>query len=65
MKSYLGVPWWLSRLRIQCCHCGDMDSIPGPETSAASGCGQKKKKKERYLTEEDNWMANKHMKRYD
>ena len=45
--SPFGVPWWLSRLRISCRHCGmghccDTGSIPGPGTSAA-----KKKKKEK------------------
>ena len=24
-----GVPWWLIRLRIQCCHCCGSGSIPG------------------------------------
>ena len=43
-----GVPWWLSRLRIWCCHCCGLGhhsgtgSIPGPQTSACYGHGQKK-----------------------
>ena len=45
-----GVPWCLSRLRIQRCHCCGTDpccgtgSIPGPETSACHRCSKKKKK---------------------
>ena len=51
MRKYLGVPRWHSRLRMWCCHCcGSSHScgvglIPGSETSACCGCGQKKKKK--------------------
>lgn len=25
LKMYSGVPWWLSRLRIQVCHCSVLD----------------------------------------
>ena len=50
-KSLLGVPWWHSRLRIQCCHCCGSDHccglglIPGPRTSICHGSSQKKWKK--------------------
>ena len=30
---FMGVPRWLSRLRIWCCHCYGMSSIPGPGIS--------------------------------
>ena len=30
--SFIGVPWWCHGLRIQCCHCYCMGSIPGPGT---------------------------------
>ena len=33
MKRVGGVPWWLSRLRIQHCHCCGMGSVPCPGTS--------------------------------
>ena len=36
------VPWWLSRLRIQCCHCSGVDSIPGLESSTCCRHSQKK-----------------------
>ena len=45
-----GVPWWLSGLRIQHCHCCDLghccgkSSVPGLGTSVCCGHGQKKKK---------------------
>ena len=50
------IPWsgvllWLSRLRIQHCHCSslghhyDSGLIPGLGTSTCHGCGQKRKKK--------------------
>ena len=29
-KNVSGVPWWLSRLMIQCCHCCSSGLIPGP-----------------------------------
>ena len=40
--SYLGVPWWLIRLRIWCYLCCGFGSIPGPGTFAFHMCGQKK-----------------------
>ena len=49
-KIHYGVPWWLSRLRIQCCHwCGSdgycgAGSVPGLGTSTCHGCGWKKKR---------------------
>lgn len=42
---FSGVPMWCSLLRIWCCHCIDLDSVPGPATSACPRCRQKKKKK--------------------
>ena len=48
-KNYKeGVPWCLSRLRIQCCHCSNtgcssgVGLISGLATSACHGCGSKK-----------------------
>ena len=47
--TILGVPWWLGRLRIWCCHgcglghCSGSGSVPGPGTSACRGRGQKQK----------------------
>ena len=32
-----GVLWWLIGLKIQCCHCCGMGSIPGPRTCACQG----------------------------
>ena len=29
-KVYTGVPWWLTGLRIRCCHCCGVSSILGP-----------------------------------
>ena len=52
LKIVLRVPWWLSGLRMQCCHCCGsgyccgVGSIPGLGISACSGWGQKKKKKD-------------------
>ena len=43
------VCWWLSGLRIHCCHCCglgccyDAHSVPGLETSVCSGHSQKQK----------------------
>ena len=46
----LGVPWWLSGLKIQHCHCcgtgrycGGVGSIPGLGTPVCHGCGKKHK----------------------
>lgn len=39
----LGVPWWCRGLRIWCCHCCGMGSIPILEISACWECSQKKK----------------------
>ena len=36
--------WWLSGLKIQCCHCCGSGSILGLGTSECHGCSQKKKK---------------------
>ena len=38
----LGVPWWLSRLRIRCCHCCGIGSIPSQGTSVLGKRGLKK-----------------------
>ena len=46
-KMHMGVPWWLSRLRIQCCHCSSSGcccgrgSTLGPGTSTCHGRGPK------------------------
>ena len=54
IKSVMGVPWWLSRLKIQHCHCCSsgyicsMGSIPGSQTSTNCWCGGKKKCDESY-----------------
>ena len=46
---YPGVPWWLSMLRIQHCHCcgsgscSGSGSIPGQGTSTCCRCSQKRK----------------------
>ena len=54
-KEYLGIPLWLSGLRIQSCHCygsshsygmgsiSGPDSIPGPGTSVCHEYSQKEK----------------------
>ena len=48
-KDLIGVPWWLSELRIQCCHfsssgpCCGTGSVTGPETSTCHKRGQKNK----------------------
>ena len=57
-KNNLGVPWWLSRLRIQCCHYGSGYShgagwIPGPELP--NTLGMAKKKKRRRMTGDPGW----------
>ena len=42
MKMFIsfGVPWWLSRLRIQHCHCCGMGLIPGSGTFFWGGGGR-------------------------
>ena len=44
---YKGIPHWLSELRIWCCHCFGVGSVPGPETSACRRHHKKKKKKKK------------------
>ena len=39
-----GVPWCLSKKSVQHCHCCGAGWIPGPETSACHGRGQKPNK---------------------
>ena len=47
-KNPLGVPWWLSGLKIQKSHCCcGMGSILGPIISTCYRNGQKKKKKKK------------------
>ena len=46
-KDHIGVPWWLSWLRVQPCHCCGSDSIPSPGTSACCGYAQKTKRERR------------------
>ena len=47
------VPWWLSRLRFQCCHscglgcCCSMGLIPGLGTSTCHRHGKEERKRER------------------
>lgn len=43
LKSLVGVPLWLSRLKVWRCHCRGVGSIPGLETWP---CQKKKKRKE-------------------
>ena len=43
-RKELGVPWWPSRLRIQCCHCCVSGCCCGVGTSACHRCGQNIKK---------------------
>ena len=40
----IGVPLWLSGLRIQSCHCSGLGHCPGPGTSTCRRLGQEKKK---------------------
>ena len=42
-KTLLGVPWWLSGLRIWHCHCCGPGLMPGPGPSPCHQCGQKEK----------------------
>ena len=42
-KDTLGVLWWLSGLRIWCCHCHGLSQIPGLGTFAWGRHGQKKR----------------------
>ena len=53
-KQDLGIPWWLSGLRIQCCHCYGIGSIPGLGTFAWCGHGQKTQKSKRDLNYQRN-----------
>ena len=52
-KKSLGVPWWLSRLGIQCCHyyglghCCGAGLIPDPGTSACCGHSKKQTNKQK------------------
>ena len=54
-KIYLcGVSWWLSRVRIWCCHWSSLDHCCGvgwiPDLGTSTGCRRsKKKKKRKYL----------------
>ena len=41
----IGVPWWLSGLRIWHYHCYGMGSVPGPRELLHAKHGQKKKEK--------------------
>ena len=40
------VPWWCSRLRIQCCHCCGVGLIPDPRTSVCLRHGPSHPKKD-------------------
>ena len=59
-KIYLcGVSWWLSRVRIWCCHWSSLDHCCGvgwiPDLGTSTGCrlSKKKKKKEKKKEKED------------
>lgn len=41
--AFLRIPFWLSRLKLQCCHSYGTGSIPAPGTSTCLGHIQKKK----------------------
>ena len=53
IQRKLGVPWWLSGLRMQCFHCSGLGcccvtgSIPGPGTSTCHRCDEKWRKEGR------------------
>ena len=55
-KTETGIPCWLSRLRVRCCHGCGLDGscgtglIPGLGTSACCGGSQKKKKEKQKQT---------------
>ena len=61
VETSSGVPWWHSRLRIQCCHYGSSGqscgavSIPGPGTSTCCGHGKKKKGKRKKRNQYQLW----------
>jgi len=67
-KVIIGGPWWLSRLRIQHCHCHGsgyfcgLGSVPGPETSICHGHSKKKKKKKKKKEEEEKNVLTERMK---
>ena len=42
-RAIRGVTWWLSGLKICCCHCCGSASIPGAGTSACCRYSQKSK----------------------
>ena len=44
-NNKIGVPWWPSRLRIQCCHYSGTGLIPGAGTSACQECRKERKKR--------------------
>ena len=55
-----GVSWWLSGLRVQCCHyCGTnlIPSIPDPGISISHRQGKKKKKEEEGEREQEGIYA--------
>jgi len=37
----MGIPWWLSRSRILCCHCCGGASVAGPGTPRAASAAKK------------------------
>ena len=53
----IGVPWWLSGLRIWCCHCYGLGWISGPKLMHAAVLAthhhQKNQKKHRSGEDED------------
>ena len=63
-QNAMGIPWWLSRLRTQCCYCCGsgcccgVGLIPGPGTSLCCRCIQKKtKQKDKKTQNITNWAA--------
>lgn len=43
-RAHSRVPWWLSGLQIQRCHCSCLGLIPGRGISTCRGYGQERKK---------------------
>ena len=43
-NTTLGVPWWLSRLKVQRCHHCGLGSFPDLGPPTCHRCGQKRKK---------------------
>ena len=67
-KAQAGVLWWLSKLRLQCCHCcgkgyrGGKGSVSGPGISTCFRDNQKKKKHKMEFLVEVICKRNKYIK---